>query len=316
MSFSVSEKDYLYQSLSSKTPIRPDGRKSHQLRGIEASINFLPNSNGSSRIRLSDGSEVIISIKSKVVKMSTLADLIELDLTIDNLRDDLTFISDWTNILRNSLLRNFADKFECLKLTTRYYFKLYVDVLFLSSSSNARTTKTDTSFLQNPLSMISFGIYLALKSTRLPLLISNSNDKDIEELPTFNDDWSSTVLLYPQDEDEEIKENNTTSQNSSSPPLLFVLSVVKNNLFIDPSIEEQEISDCGLVIGWCSGKVVSPIESLNLNQSGSSEYIKGMHGQNIIEGIKMIENVAATVSKGLDEIVKDGNNSVFMDSIF
>lgn len=318
MSFSVSERDYLYKSLSSKTPIRPDGRKPHQFRGLEASINFLPNSNGSSRIRLSDGSEVIISIKTKVVKVKEVADLIEIDLNIDNLRDDLTFVVNWTNVLKNLLLRNFT-KFEALRLTSKYYFKLYIDVMYLSGNSSTARSKGDSLFLQNPLTLISFGLYTALKSTRLPLLISSTNDKEIEELPTFNDDWSSTILLYPEEEQEKEGDAKKPSNNGTvkeQPPLLFVISVINGNLFIDPTVEEQEVSENGLLLGWSSGKVVSPMELINLNQSGNPDYIKGVNQSSLITGISLVNKVAGVVAKNLDEIVKDGNNSEFLDSIF
>lgn len=288
MSFSVSERDFLYQSLTGAKPTRPDGREPAQFRGVEASVGFLPNSNGSARIRLSDGSEAIVSVKTKVVKFTGQDDLIEIDFNLDNLRDDLVFVHDWTRVLKDALLTSFQGDFSAIKLTTKYYFKLFIDVLYLSGNSSR--ARSQDAFLQNPLSMISFATYLALKSTRLPLLVSNADDREIEELPTFDDDWDAAVPLYKE----------------SSPPLLFLVAVAKNNLFLDPSIEEQEVSDCGVLVGWCDGRVIAPVEAVNLSQSGNTQYFKGTRPANVIQSVKLVESVAEKVALSLETVIGDG----------
>ena len=69
-----------------------------------------------------------------------------------------------------------------MKLTSKYTFKLYIDCIIISHSCY-------------PLSLISITNYLALKTTRLPLLISDVNDEEIAELPTFSDDWENAKLI-------------------------------------------------------------------------------------------------------------------------
>lgn len=59
-------------------------------------------------------------------------------------------------------------------LIPKYSFKIFIDVLVLSSYSY-------------PVSLISFGIYSALKSTYLPKLISSFDDLEVKELLTFHD---------------------------------------------------------------------------------------------------------------------------------
>lgn len=303
MSFSVTEKDYIYKLLASNPSIRPDGRQQYQFRNLEANVNFLPNSNGSSRIRLSEGDEIIVSVKSKVVKFTRIEDLVEIDISIDNLRDDLLFINNWKQNLKNAVTNNLVqtEKLETsMKLTSKYYFKLCIDVMFLSGS---RSKSNESQFLTNPVGVISFGIYLALRNTRLPFLISSTNDKEIEELPTFNDDWSSSKLLFDENAD-------------NLPCLLFIIAVVNGNLFIDPTVEEQEVSENGLLVTWSSGKVITPIESLNLNQSGDSTYLKGFDAKIITKGTSLVKRVARVVLSNLDSIAKEGNNADFLDSIY
>ena len=88
MVLSISEKSYLYDSLALTPSIRPDGRKPHQFRPIEVYTNFLPSSNGSSRIIASDGSECIVSVKTKVVNHFMEDDLFHVEIDIAKERDD------------------------------------------------------------------------------------------------------------------------------------------------------------------------------------------------------------------------------------
>lgn len=215
MSLSVAEKSYLYDSLASTPSIRPDGRLPHQFRPIEIFTDFLPSSNGSSRIIASDGSECIVSIKSKVVDHHVENELLQVDVDIAGQRDDALVVETITSLLNKVLKSGSGVDSSMLQLTKKYSFKIFVDVLVISSHSH-------------PVSLISFAIYSALNSTYLPKLISAFDDLEVEELPTFHD--YDMVKL------------------DINPPLVFILAVVGNNMLLDPAANESEVANNGLII--------------------------------------------------------------------
>ncbi|RCK59608.1 Exosome complex component RRP42 [Candida viswanathii] len=120
-----------------------------------------------------------------------------IDVDIIGHRDDSNYVSNLKFQLMNLLHQNFPH--ETLKLTTRYAFKLYIDCILLSLTT-----------------------YLALKTTRLPLLISDVNDEEVAEQPTG---W--------------------------------------NNLILDPSIEEEQVLENGLIVGLNKTLVVKLIALCN-----------------------------------------------------
>ncbi|CAL9735525.1 exosome complex component Rrp42p [Monosporozyma servazzii] len=259
MSLSITEKSYLFDSLSSPQALRPDGRLPYQFRPIEIYTDFLPSSNGSSRIIASDGSECIISVKTQVVDSTVEKDLIQVDIDIAGERDDSVLVESIT-----SLFNKIIDTIDVskLKLTQKYSFKIYIDVLVLSTYSY-------------PVSLISFGIYSALNSTYLPKLISSFDDLEVEELPTFHD--YDLVKL------------------DVSPPLIFVLAIVGDNIFIDPAFNESMVANNGLIISWSDGKVVAPVRTMALNNA----YVKGFKLSLVQEGIDLVNKYAQDIVKAL-----------------
>lgn len=262
MTLSIAEKSYLYDSLASQPSIRPDGRQQYQFRPIEVFTDFLPSSNGSSRIIASDGSECVVSIKSKVVDHTINDDLLQIEIDIAGERDD-SLITESCTSLFNKVLKNIDIK--QLQLTRKYSFKIFIDVLVLSSNSY-------------PVSLISFGLYSALNSTSLPKLISTFDDLEVEELPMFHD--YDLVKL------------------EISPPLVFVLAIVNNNIFIDPAANESEVANNGLIISWSNGKIIAPIRTIALNDSNTN----GFNPLLIQEGIKLIEKHASAISTALENL--------------
>lgn len=117
MSLSVAEKSYLYDSLASTPSIRPDGRLPHQFRPIEIFTDFLPSSNGSSRIIASDGSECIVSIKSKVVDHHVENELLQVDVDIAGQRDDALVVETITSLLNKVLKSGSGVDSSMLQLT-------------------------------------------------------------------------------------------------------------------------------------------------------------------------------------------------------
>ncbi|KAK5781067.1 hypothetical protein RI543_001458 [Arxiozyma heterogenica] len=260
MSLSVAERSYLFDSLSSPQALRPDGRLAHQLRPIEVYIDFLPSSNGSARIIASDGSECIISVKSKVVDHAVEKDLIQVDIDIAGERDDSLLVESISSLFNKIIDTIDSSK---LQLTQKYSFKIFIDVLVLSSYSY-------------PVSLISFGIYSALKSTYLPKLISSFDDLEVEELPTFHD--YDLVKL------------------DVSPPLVFVLAIIGDNIFFDPAFNESMVANNGLIISWSQGKVIAPVRTIALNDT----YVKGFKPRLVEDAIELVNKYAQDIVKTLD----------------
>ena len=65
---SPAELSFLHSSLSLKPPIRPDGRTTTQFRPLTAETGILPGTNGSARVKFSDGTEAIVGVKAELEK--------------------------------------------------------------------------------------------------------------------------------------------------------------------------------------------------------------------------------------------------------
>lgn len=263
MTLSVTEKLYLFDSLSGTPSVRPDGRLPHQFRPIEIYTDFLPSSNGSSRIIASDGSECIVSVKAKVVDHTIDDESLQVEVDIAGQRDDSAQVETISSFLNKALEPTVTIDVSKLKLTKRYSFKIFVDVLVLSSNSH-------------PVSLISFAIYSALKSTYLPKLISSFDDLEVEELPTFHD--YDLVKL------------------DINPPLVFVAAIIGNNVFMDGSASECEVSSNGIIVTWSNGKIISPIRTAALSDNDT----QGFNPQIISKAIGMVEKYAGNVVQALE----------------
>ncbi|SCU89600.1 LAME_0E04500g1_1 [Lachancea meyersii CBS 8951] len=261
MVMSLTEKRYLQESLLSKPPVRPDGRNAEQFRPIEIFTDFLPTSNGSSKIVASDGTECVVSVKCKVVDHAIEKDLIVVDVDIAGRRDDSPLVQEISSILNRVLLLQ-TDQ-EQLRLTKKYSFKLYIDVLVLSSYSH-------------PLTLISFAIYSALNCTQLPTLISSKDDLDVAELPTFHD-YDMTEL-------------------NIAVPIMFTLAICGQNVIVDPASSESDVASNGILVTWYNDKVAAPVRTIGLNE----EYTRGINPQSLADSIQLIEALAPKVLGALD----------------
>ncbi|KAI5959436.1 RRP42 [Candida theae] len=300
MLLSPAEKQYLHDSLSQSPVIRPDSRSAHQYRPLEATTSFLPGSNGSARIRLSEGSECIISVKAKVVPTELNAfedvaslNLIDVDVDIAGYRDDSNYISNLKFQLTNLLHQNFPHL--VLQLTTRYAFRLFIDCVIISHSSY-------------PLSLMSLTTYLALKTTRLPLLVSDPNDLQVAEYPTFSDDWDDSRTI------EEIMVDKKLGQ-AFKPPIFVTLGVVGKNLMFDPSVEEEQVLENGLVVSFYNDKVITPITNGNFALNSNNSNFTGLNKLVLVKSIALCNQYCPAIVKALDALVEqevgESNLSIF-----
>ena len=251
--FSPAELSYLYTSLSSIPPIRPDSRTSIDFRPLNAETGVLPATNGSAHVSFSDGSEAIVGVKLEVERSSKShsmsapkdGDEMEVDtsgkaqtkirgrpnwiafaLTLPGVRDDDSQLVYLEEMLREPLLtapsstinQSLADK---LVINSRWHWHIYIDVLLISPHGLA----------SYPLPLLSMSTHLALRDTRVPRLKSEG-----EEDPLADDDWMASTYLYPR------------SENVKPPVTLLVVTIGENILF-DPSHEELKVADSILAIG-------------------------------------------------------------------
>jgi exosome complex component RRP42 len=282
MKSSPAELSYLHQSLIVDPPIRPDARLANQFRPLEATTRILPTANGSARVRSSDGGECIVGVKAKVVRTAVEPELISVDVDITGIKDNHPLPNLLAQILQSTLNSNAVLK-QALKLTSRFSFKLFVDAIVLSNKSH-------------PLGMLSFAVYMALMSTKLPLLTSSTDDEKAEEVPVFHDDWDQAVKLCAQ---------------KWQPPLLFVLAVVGENVLLDPSHVEEKVSSAGLFISWANGQISGPVRTIDL---GSSD-VRGLSGAALTKAYSLVSESAQEVASSLNSVVaaEEGNE---MESLF
>lgn len=279
MILSPAERSFLHESLALQPPLRPDGRKAHQFRPMEAKTAFLPNSNGSARIRMADGSECIVSIKSKVVLVAKDPNLVECDVDVSGFRDDSNFVSNLKFSMTELFVKNFPT--QKLHLTSKYAHKLFVDCVVVSHVSY-------------PLTMMSMAAYLALCTTRIPLLVSAMDDAEAEEQPTFDDDWERAILL----------KDLFGGKTAFEPPLLVTFGSVGGNVVVDPSVEEEQIIENGFLVAWHNNKVISPVGNINLATNSSSGSFRGTSPSLLLKAANTARDSLPHVVEALNDLVQ------------
>lgn len=278
MRLSPAELSYLKVSLQGTPPIRPDGRATAQFRPVEASTGFLPTTNGSARVRTADGGECIVGIKAKVVQTSKEPELVACDVDIQGLKDQHPLPRLLASTL-GSILNGSSQIQNQLRLTARYSYKLYVDALVISYTSH-------------PLTLLSLASYLALSSTRLPLLVSGANDEEQEEVPVFDDDWAHSTPLC----------------RDWNPPLVFLAAVIGENVFLDPTDIEEAVAEAGVMVAMSGGKVSGPLRSVSL---GPGDAAAGYKPAILRQVLELVAKAGPEVAAALDAVLDSSDGSVF-----
>jgi exosome complex component RRP42 len=151
---SPAELSYLYTSLASTPPIRPDGRTATQFRPLIAETDILPGTNGSARICFADGTEAIVGVKAEVEKTRlSYSDYreddgggeggdgeveerrekrgsnewVDLNVEIPGFRDDDSMPVFLAALLSEALLAD-GVVVERLRINRRFHWKVYLDV--------------------------------------------------------------------------------------------------------------------------------------------------------------------------------------------
>lgn len=227
-----------------------------------------------------DGSECIVSVKAKVAIKALETSLIECDVDISGHRDDSNYVSNLKYNLETVLRENFPE--SCLQLTTKYAYKLYIDCIVISHALY-------------PLGLMSLACYLALKTSRLPRLVSEVNDADIEEQPTFSDDWDEAGAL--------------AATQDFHPPISVVAGVIGSNILFDPSAEEVQVLENGLLLTWYNGRVISPVSNVNLATNSKNSNFKGLTPALIATCVAMAQKYCGEIVEALDSLIDLEENS-------
>lgn len=259
--FSPAELAYLYTSLSSVPPLRPDARPlATDFRPLRAETGVLPAVNGSAHVGFSDGREAIVGVKleaekttgTKKTEQSADDGAMEVDvgeeatqngprrakgrqewvtltLTLPGLRDDdpnLVFLEE---MLREPLVVH-SSRLEAKDNTTTT--TSLQDSLVINSRWHWHIyidvlLISPNGLASYPLPLLSAATHLALRDTRVPRLKSEG-----EEDPIADDDWMASTFLYPR-----------SKPANPRPPITLLVVVVGENIIFDPSREELAVAD-------------------------------------------------------------------------
>lgn len=235
---------------------------------------------------MADGSECIVSVKTKVVMIDREPNLIECDIDISGFRDDSNYVSDLKFSMTDLFIKNFP--VSQLHLTSKYAYKLFIDCIVVSHQNHPATLLTMTA-------------YLALKSTRLPLLISEVDDLEIEEQPTFSDDWDQAQKL-----------EDVFKMDLFQPPIFVTVGVVGTNLLMEPSSEEEQVLENAMLVGWYDHRVITPIFNMNLATNSNNANFKGLSASVLPKLVAMCKSHCSAVVAALDNLVEqDEDGAIF-----
>lgn len=294
---SPAELSYLRTSLASVPPIRPDARTPTTFRPMVGELDLLPSAHGSSRLIFADGGECIVGIKT-VVEQTMIAGVktgpppVEISVDIAGARDDDPLATFLANMVAETVDQRLVDKLKIGK-DGAWGWRLYIDVrrprLFMQCAGMGlwlvRQILLLTPPISHPATLLSLATHLALRSTRLPKLISEPNEE-----PMFDNDWEASLLLYTGDE-------------GDVPAITLLVAAVEENMFFDPTREEMSVADC--VLGISINAAGSIIGLRTLETDGMS--MEGGVARKVVRNvITETKTVAPEVFEALAEIVKIG----------
>ncbi|KAK9456577.1 ribosomal protein S5 domain 2-type protein [Dipodascopsis uninucleata] len=278
MPLSVSEEAYINASLSLRPPCRPDGRDPQQFRPIDAAVGLLPQTNGSTRIRLSDGGECIVGVKAEVVKDGKKGMPFEETALVSV---DCDIMGVQTNSSLNILLRTTIESAiketlppGRLQISKRYRYKLYIDGVILDHTSH-------------PLTLFSMATYLALLDTRLPRLANDISITDLDEnatgIPQFSSDWADSYSLC---------------DDGWRPPLVQLAILAGKNVFIDPTAEETSVSDGGIISIWHEERTIG-LQTINTRDTSRQVFRPSL----IEHAVNVLSSASMQITSALDGVI-------------
>lgn len=247
VNFCENEREF-FKKILSDYDIRADGRDRLSLRSLELKQNLIPSCFSSLKIKLLDSNkEILFAIKADLLKLNSTSARENLDFTsisIDSMNkiEDLKLKSEIEGYVKNLILAKICKEIFFVKNenneATEYYWKLYIDVFIFDT--------VKITYLQ----AISLGVKQALINLKLPKLIFFKNE--ISGISEFD------LVENYKDVSESEKEVNLPFENI---PDILVFSLINNQLYVDPSDEEEAISN-SIIIASKVGKRLESIQSI------------------------------------------------------
>lgn len=261
---SQSEREYIEGSV--RDNVRLDGRKNLEYRSISVENNVFPHVNGSSRVRVGGGMDILCTIKLEVLDLQnggsssfdgpTSADEGVLEFNIEyspscNLKCDERRLSDAGAQLSQQLQSVYTGssavdlKSLCI-IPAKYCWAIYVDILILQADGD-------------PLDACSIASFVALHCTKIPKVELSMGEYDKFEDFEISGDLADAVPL---------KVGNL--------PITVTLSKIGDAMILDPSSSESACATCSLTIaigrqGECCG--MSKVKGGTLSSSNIPDFI-------------------------------------------
>jgi len=268
VNYSENEKEF-FKKLINDYDIRADGRDRLSIRSLEIKNDVIPSSFSSLKIKLLDSNkEILIAIKADLLKLKNNDAINEINFTnvsVDSINkiEDINLkieIEDYLNsLILNKIEKNvFFIKNENNE-NTDHYWRLYIDVILFDSIK--------ITYLQ----IISLGIKQALLNLKLPKLIFFKNE--ISGMSEFD-------LIENYKDISEFEKEDSLSFNEI--PDILVFSLMNNNLYVDPSDEEESICN-SIIIASKVNKNLDSIQSIG----SSVDLNKIMDISNIIKNFNL-----------------------------
>ena len=244
VNFSENEREF-FKKIICDYNIRADGRDTLSIRSLEIKPEIIPSCFSSLKIKLVDSNkEILFAIKADLLRIKSPAALEGIEfasISIDSMNkiENLKLKIEIEEFIRNLILAKidkniFFVKNENKEITD-FYWKLYIDVFIFDTIK--------ISYLQ----VISLGIKQALLNLKLPKLIFFKNE--ISGVSEFD------LIENYKDVSEKDKESNLPFE---AIPDILVFSLMNNVLYVDPSDEEEAISNSIII----ASKVDKKLESI------------------------------------------------------
>lgn len=279
MLLSVAEKRFIYEGLLQSPPARPDLRNAIQYREINVSTDVLKSSNGSAWINMKDGSECVSSCSVAIKKSEEAHFNVECEVSIFGLKEENELAQKLKLYLELMYQKN--TNRDMFKINNKHCYTIKVECVVLK-------------YTNNPISIISFANYIALKRTRVPGFCDSVNFGDANNVPLISSDYFESRLL-----------NEISETLSFDPPIMLVVGIIGNNIIFDPSADEEQVLENSMIVTYYEGEISAPIMSVNYFFNTVNTEIKEIPSSAVCKCIATCEKHGNEIVSKLNALLED-----------
>lgn len=250
----VSKSEKVFLNLGVRQGVRNDGRDCFDFRPVTLETGVLPQAYGSAKVSIgkgiiggSGGTDVLVSIKAEVmVPTPQRPEEGGVEVSVEcaasnfvgcrNRRDLREEVNAELTSTIYSLLSNTIPLRTLCVMPARFAWRLFVDVMVLQNEGNIADA-------------VSFAVWAALQTTRLPRLVG------VEAQAGHQDDF--TLDSSPE---------NAVLVDAQKVPILITLVGVGGGFILDPNREEEACGSCRLAVAvnacgqYCGAKQMGSLE--------------------------------------------------------